>query len=214
MNFSTIFFDLDDTLYPASNGLWKRIRERMNQYMLENLSIAEERISDLRQHYFETYGTTLRGLQLHYDVDAGDFLSYVHDLPIESIVQPDPELRQLVDSIPLQKCIFTNADFNHAARVLAALDLNDCFDKIIDVVGMGYECKPNRMAYQTALDMAGVDDPGKCIYLDDSIRNLTPAYDMGFYTILVGGENHCPVAYHSLSRPHQLKSVIPELWSN
>ena len=213
MNFGTIFFDLDDTLYPSDNGLWMRIRERMNEYMLEVLSIPEEDIPYLRQHYFETYGTTLRGLQLQYDVDAGDFLAYVHDLPVESIIQPDPELRDMVDSIPLQKFIFTNADYNHAARVLSALSLNGCFDQVVDVVRMNYECKPNQMAYKIALSIAGESDPGRCIYLDDSIRNLTPAYNMGLHTILVGGENNSPAAYFSIARPHDLRQVMPELWS-
>jgi putative hydrolase of the HAD superfamily len=214
MAFSTIFFDLDDTLYPSSNGLWVRIRQRMNQYMLEKLDIPEETIPDLRQHYFETYGTTLRGLQAHFEVEASEFLDYVHDLPVDSIVHPDPELRDLVDSIPMQKCIFTNADHNHAARVLDALGLSVSFDIIIDVVAMDYECKPNPMAYSIALTMARESDPGRCVYLDDSIRNLTPAYDMGWHTVLVGGEWPSPVAHHSISRPHELKEVMPELWSN
>lgn len=214
MNFSTIFFDLDDTLYPSGNGLWLRIRERMGQYMLDVLGIPEETIPDLRQQYFETYGTTLRGLQKHYDVNADDFLTYVHNLPIADIIQPDLDLRYMVDSLPLKKYIFTNADFNHASRVLEALGLSGCFDEIIDVVTMGYECKPNSIAYKIALWMAGEDDPKKCVYLDDSTRNLTPAYEMGWYTILIGDGNTSPVAHHTLSRPHQLRGVMPELWSN
>lgn len=33
MQFDTIFFDLDSTLYPESNGLWQVIRERIDLYM-------------------------------------------------------------------------------------------------------------------------------------------------------------------------------------
>ena len=29
MRFSTLFFDLDDTLYPSENGLWQAIKERI-----------------------------------------------------------------------------------------------------------------------------------------------------------------------------------------
>jgi len=82
MRFSHIFFDLDDTLYPSTNGLWNSIRQRMNEYMLERLNIPPEQVAIIRRRYFETYGTTLRGLQLHYQVDADEFLAYVHDLPI------------------------------------------------------------------------------------------------------------------------------------
>ena len=96
MPYTQLFFDLDDTLYPSTNGLWNLIRQRMNDYMLEVLRIPPEQVAILRRQYFEAYGTTLRGLQIHYQVDADDFLAYVHDLPVESILSPDAELRRLL----------------------------------------------------------------------------------------------------------------------
>ncbi len=62
MRFSTIFFDLDDTLYPSSSGLWKAIKERMNIYMRDMLHIPEDEVPALREQYYKMYGTTLRGL--------------------------------------------------------------------------------------------------------------------------------------------------------
>ena len=82
MRFTTLFFDLDDTLYPNTTGLWKAIKERMNDYMRERLQIPAEDISSLREKYYLTYGTTTRGLQIHHNVDTADFLAYVHDLPL------------------------------------------------------------------------------------------------------------------------------------
>ena len=158
MRFTQIFFDLDDTLYPATNGLWAAIRQRMNEYMLERLSIPPEQVPVIRRQYFETYGTTLRGLQLHYQVDADDFLAYVHDLPIETIFAPDPELRRLLQSLSLPKWIFTNADANHAGRVLTALGMSDCFNGIIDIRAMGFVCKPDPQAYRIASDRVGEND--------------------------------------------------------
>ena len=213
MAFSTIFFDLDDTLYPAENGLWQRIRQRIIKYMIEVLSIPEESVPGLSMRYFKTYGTTLRGVQIHYEVDADDFLTYVHDLPVEDFVNPDPELSDMIAGLPQGKYIFTNADNNHTQRVLSALGLSGCFDGIIDVVSMNYECKPNRAAYDLALASAGERDPKRCVYLDDSVRNLTPAYELGMQTVLVGDNNGYPVADFSIARPHDLKLVLPELWS-
>ena len=83
MNFSTLFFDLDDTLYPNNTGLWEAIRERMALYMSERLGLPREQVQTLRKTYFQTYGTTLRGLQLHHEVDVDDYLAFVHDLPLE-----------------------------------------------------------------------------------------------------------------------------------
>lgn len=212
MTFSTIFFDLDDTLYPSQNGLWHAIRERMNAYMCERLGIPNDQVPALRRYYYETFGTTLRGLQTDYQIDAHDFLAYVHNLPIEQYVRPDPKLKALLESLPQGKHIFTNADRNHAQRVLSALGVTNDFEQIIDVHALKYQCKPDPTAYRLALELAGQSDPHSCVYLDDSARNLAPAYKMGFYTILVGGEITNGSAQQAISSVHQLRHALPELW--
>ena len=213
MPYTQLFFDLDDTLYPSTNGLWNLIRQRMNDYMLEVLRIPPEQVAILRRQYFEAYGTTLRGLQIHNQVDADDFLAYVHDLPVESILSPDPELRRLLQSLSLPKWIFTNADANHAGRVLSALGIGDCFNGVIDIRSMGFICKPDPQAYRIALERVGESDPERCIYLDDATRNLAPAFEMGFFTILVSLDGSDPVARRTITRPHDLPAILPELWN-
>lgn len=213
MLYTHLFFDLDDTLYPSTNGLWNLIRQRMNDYMLEVLHIPPEQVPIIRRQYFEAYGTTLRGLQIHNQVDADDFLAYVHDLPVNSIVAPDPELHRLLQSLSLPKWIFTNADANHARRVLSALGVNDCFNGIIDIRAMDFICKPDPQSYRIALDKVGESDPERCVYLDDAPRNLAPAYDMGFFTILVSQDGSDPVARRTIARPHELSEALPELWT-
>jgi pyrimidine 5'-nucleotidase len=186
----------------------------MNVYMLEKLHLPLDKIASLRRFYFETYGTTLRGLQTHYHIDADDFLAFVHDLPIRKMVQPDPELRELLLSLQLRKFIFTNADSAHAGRILDALELQGCFDGIIDVRRLNFHCKPEPVVYQMALDVAGESNPQRCIYLDDSPRNLAPARPMGFFTILVGDESNTNAADRAIHRLHDLPQVMPELWQD
>jgi putative hydrolase of the HAD superfamily len=214
MSFTTLFFDLDDTLYPNTNGLWSAIRERMAVYMRDELGFPQESISELRRHYFETYGTTLRGLQIHHQVDPHKYLAYVHDLPLDKYIQPDPALRQILLSIPMRKWIFTNSDADHAGRVLTILNLKDCFVGIIDVRALNYLCKPQPEAYQEAMELAGEAEPRRCALLDDSPRNLAPAKEMGFTTVLVGaGEPH-PAADLSVRSLKDLPHAFPELWLN
>ena len=155
MGYSTIFFDLDDTLYASSNGLWEAIQARMNRYMAERLNIPQDKVPELRRSYYETYGTTLRGLQRHYQVDADDYLNYVHDLPLQEYLSPAPDFRAMVLSLPQKRWVFTNADDDHARRVLAILGLSDCFAGIIDVRAIAFACKPEPVAYHRALALAG-----------------------------------------------------------
>jgi len=212
MNSSALFFDLDDTLYPNSNGLWEAIRARMTDYLRDPLGFPPEKISELRRTYFETYGTTLRGLQINHSVDADEYLAYVHDLPLEEYISPDPQLHELLVSLPQRKWIFTNADSNHAMRVLSILGLKDCFDGIIDVRALDYLCKPELQAYQRALAIADETDPANCILFDDSLRNLAPAQAAGFTTVLVGTIETQPGADYSVKKLNDLPQVFPQLW--
>src|SRR6266542_1561718 len=133
MRFSTIFFDLDDTLYPSNAGLWLAIKGRMNDYMRERLNIPVDEIPKLREKYYLQYGTTLHGLKKHHQVNVDDFLAYVHDLPLGNYLTPNPAQRSVIASLPTRNLIFTNADIHHAERVLAALNLRDLFSAIVDV---------------------------------------------------------------------------------
>ena len=213
MNFSTLFFDLDDTLYPNNTGLWEAIRERMAFYMLEHLGLPSEQVHNLRKTYFQTYGTTLRGLQLHHDVDVDEYLAYVHDLPLEDYIRPDPELQKLLAELPQQMFIFTNADADHAKRVMNILGVTGYFDGIIDIRAIKFACKPELSAYQHALAVAGNPLPQQCVMLDDSITNLSPARKLGFTTVLVHNEN-CKdkEVDYSISNIKDLPLVLPDLW--
>jgi pyrimidine 5'-nucleotidase len=212
MRYSTLFIDLDDTLYPNSNGLWESIRERMTDFMRERLNLPFREVNRLRRHYFEKYGTTLKGLQIHYQIDADEYLAYVHDLPLEKYLHPDKDIRSLLLSLPQLKWIFTNADDAHARRVLSTLKLDDCFDGIIDVRALNFTCKPQIDAYKKAMLISGETVPDKCIMLDDSIRNLAPATEMGITTILVGTIDAHPDAHHSIPSLHYLPEKLPDLW--
>ncbi|MBE0408639.1 MAG: pyrimidine 5'-nucleotidase [Anaerolineales bacterium] len=214
MNFSTLLIDLDDTLYPNTNGVWETIRERMTDFMLDRLNLPIDVVNQLRRDYFETYGTTLRGLQIHYQIDADEYLAYVHDLPLEDYLAPDPAIQTLLGSLPQQKWVFTNADDAHAHRVLSILELTDFFKGIIDVRALDYACKPQLDAYKRALKISGETNPQRCLMLDDSIRNLIPATKMGITTILVGTNDPHPDAHHSIPSLHHLPDVMPELWKN
>lgn len=212
MPWTVLFFDLDDTLYPNTNGLWEAIRLRMTDYLRDQLDFPPEEIQEIRQTYYETYGTTLRGLQTHHEVDEDEYLSFVHNLPVNDYLSPDGELRKMLESLPQRKWIFTNADAGHAKRVLQTLGIEDCFSGIIDVRALDFLCKPDRKAYSRALELAGENNPENCVLLDDSIRNLIPAHQAGFTTVLVGSTERNPAADYSVNSLKDLSRVFTQLW--
>jgi pyrimidine 5'-nucleotidase len=214
MQFSTLFFDLDATLYPASNGLWDQIRIRIFRYMREEVGIPEQDIPSTRDHYWKTYGTTLEGLRIHHQVKPDHYLAYVHDIPLEEYLNPDPELLSTLVDLPQQLWVFTNADRNHAKRVLRTLKVEDCFNGIVDLFALEFQVKPKPASYQIAMKLAGEDDPSRCMMFDDLLHNLLPAKQMGFTTVLVGKDGSPDGIDYCLDTIHQIREMIPQLWKD
>jgi len=194
MRFSTIFFDLDDTLYPPSTGLWPILKQRMSDYMQLHMGIPAEEIGGLREKYFREYGTTLRGLQANHQIDVVDYLTYVHDVPLQDYLTPDPLQRQVIASLGTRNLIFTNADGAHARRVLAALDLEGLFEDIVDVNAMDPYCKPMPEAFALAMRTAGESDPSRCVMIDDLPHTTHAARQLGMYGLLYGRSEPQPDA--------------------
>lgn len=186
MHFTTVFFDLDDTLYPASSGLWPTLKERMSRYMVERMNIPAGDVPRLREQYFRQYGTTLRGLQANYPMDTQDYLAYVHDVRLEDYLHPDPTQQSVLASLRTRNLVFTNADANHARRVLRALQIEEHFADIIDVNRMDPYCKPNPEAFALAMQVAGEGEPSRCVMIDDLPHTTRAARALGLYSVLYG----------------------------
>ena len=208
MKFTTIFFDLDDTLYPASTGLWQAIKERMTIYMRDRMGFEPTEIPGLREKYYLQYGTTLRGLQANHEIDVDDYLAFVHDLPLNDYIQPNPALCELIATLGTRNLVFTNADAAHARRVLKALALDKCFENIVDVNAVAPYCKPMPESFQIAMRMAGESEPSRCVMIDDLPRTTQAAREAGLYSILFGQETPHPDANATLTNWRKLPSIL------
>lgn len=160
----------------------------MNIYMRDVLQIPEEDVPALREQYYKMYGTTLRGLIERHEVNEQDFLAFVHDLPLRDYLTPNLQQREIIASLPQRKLVFTNADINHARRVLTTLELDDLFDTIIDVNAVAPYCKPNPESFAIAQELANEPDPRKCVMIDDLPRTTRAALEVGMASILYGTE--------------------------
>lgn len=206
MKISTLFIDLDDTVYPATTQVWQLVMKRMYIYMRDFLGIPEEEVPAMRDRLFNRYGTTLRGLQIERGIDAKAYLDYVHDVDLSAILSPDPALQSALASIHLPKIIFTNACESHARNVLGLMQLEDCFDSIIDVVAVQPYCKPELEAYQIALELAGSPDPAAVMMVDDRFENLVTAASLGMRAVLV---SEAPQdGFQTIARLAQLPNLL------
>lgn len=208
---SYLVFDLDDTLYPA-NGLWEEIGKRIVRFMIERLDISPAEVDDRRQKYFLEYGTTLRGLRADFPgVDADDYLAYVHDVDLTRWIAPNPALDAMLAALPQSKAIFTNSDAAHAGRVLNCIGVAQHFNAVVDIRAMGFENKPLPRSYEILLER--IETPAnECVLIDDLLRNLLPARELGMTTILVGnGHAPHPAVDFSVHSVLQIAEVIAQL---
>ena len=184
-----ILFDLDNTLYPKERGVFEMIRERINVFVADLTGLDPEGIRKLRREYVEHYGTTLGGLMNRERVDPDGFLEFVHDVPVEDMLDPDPELFSFLDSIDLPKVIFTNASHRHAQRVLNVLGIENFFQGICDLAKTGYVGKPHRLAFDAAAGM--LSRPlGEMIFIDDVPEYIQAGCRYGALTVHIGtGDN-------------------------
>jgi len=218
-----VFFDCDDCLYfdgwKVANMLTRKIEEWCGKKGLKEGEAYE---------LYKKYGTALRGLLEegyieHTDENIDGFLEDVHDIGVGDHIQADPRLREMILNIDpaIPKYIFTASVRHHAERCLKALGIDGLFDGIIDVKDCELETKHDRRSFELAMKIAGVTDPESCLFLDDSLKNLHTAREMGWRSVLVGrvgrdcgSQISSDHAEHEIDRIHDFPLVFPELFAH
>jgi putative hydrolase of the HAD superfamily len=192
-------FDLDNTLYPRSCGLWEEIGNRINLYMIERLGMDPQEVSQRREEFLRAFGTTLNALRHYYSIDPDEFLAFVHDISLRRYLQYEPGLDGMLERLELRKIIFTNADAGHARRVLSRLGIIRHFESIIDIHLLEFVNKPDPRAYFRALEFSSAR-PEECILIEDSLANILPARKLGMTTVMVGGAPESNGAHYHIER--------------
>lgn len=179
-----VFFDLDDTLYRSDSGVMEAISRRITDFVILHFGKSQAEAERLRVHWRELYGTALRGMREEgYSFDADSYFAYVHDISLD-LIAPVPHLRAAIDGLPARKLVLTNADANHAWRVLWRLGLQECFERVIDIKVMGFVNKPHVAAYQKVQKMVNAD-ASACVLIDDIAANTRGAMAAGWRAIRI-----------------------------
>lgn len=191
-------FDLDNTLYPPSAGLFDLIDQRMGAFIGRLLDCDAVEARRIQKQYFHDHGTTMAGLMAHHGVDPEEFLVDVHAITLDRIA-PCARLRAALEALPGQRMIFTNADADYARRVLDARGITDLFGAICDIRATNYVPKPQNAAYADMLRHLDID-PARSLFAEDMARNLGPAKALGMATLWLdngsesGHRGHDPAA--------------------
>lgn len=172
---NALFFDLDNTLYPASASMEQDIIQRMTEFSAKFLGVSKTEATGLRKANLKQYGTTLEWLMAEHGLtDYETYFACVHPAGEEDVLAPDPQLRPFLLSLKQRKYIFTNAPMEHAVRILDKFGISDCFQKIYDIRFNALTGKPSEAAVRRVLADSGCQ-AAESLFVDD-----VPRYVRGF----------------------------------
>ena len=179
-------FDLDNTLYPPAMRLFDQIEVKMTHWVMRELGVARAEADRLRQHYWDSYGTTLAGLMTEHGIAPDGYLHEVHEIDF-GVLAPDPLLAERIAALPGRRIVYTNATKPYAEKVLAARGLDGLFDAIYGVEHAGFRPKPEAAAFQTIFAQDGLE-PSRAAMFEDDPRNLAVPHALGMRTVHVAPE--------------------------
>ena len=183
-SFQNWIFDLDNTIYDVNLGLFKKISNRITDFIMSKYSLDIDQAKKIQKEYYLKYGLTLRGLIVEKKLEPEEFLDYVHDVEHPELEKND----QLISKIRIlegKKIIFTNATSKHAKKILKILELEHDFDQIIDIKDLEYIPKPDKRSYKKLLECLNLNKENldKTIFFEDTVKNLIPAKELGITTV-------------------------------
>ena len=183
-------FDLDNTLYSGKTKVFEQVDKKMSKYISTKLKVSIEEAKKIQKNYFHEYNTTLNGMIKNHEIDANEFLEFVHDIDIE-FLKKDLKLSEELKKLDGKKIIFTNGSRKHAINVTQKIGIHQHFHDIFDIVDSEFIPKPAVEPYNKLVKKHKID-PKLCVLVEDIARNLKPAYEMGMKTVWI--ENDEPWA--------------------
>ncbi len=210
-----LIFDLDDTLYPSSSGIWTLIRERIDLFMISKLGYTQENVFSARENFFREFGTTLRGLESVHHIDPIEYLKFVHDISIDEYLSPNLQLERMLTKIQQRKVIFTNGDRWHARRVTDALRISHLIDEIIDIMDVSPYCKPMIESFHKAMEKLNESNSQNILLIDDNLRNVQMAEKLGMQTVWVTENGYIQKnETKQIKKIEDLLNIYPEIASS
>lgn len=163
--------DIGSSELRVDSGVQEEAWEGIYNYIRSHIGLDKEQAAELCAEYSKTYGFLPEGLVRHHSIDAKHYNSTIDEgLPIETLLKPDPKLRQLLQDIDRSKVrlwLFSNADDVYVKRVVRHLEIDDCFEGLsyCDYARVPLLHKPKREKFQEAMEDAGIDSIADCYFV-------------------------------------------------
>ena len=205
-------FDYDLTLYGEEERfVLNSLDHRISLFVQKVVGCDFETAHKVRTDYLERFGTTLSGLMALHHTNPEDFFDFIHEPEFLIYPKVSPEKLALLESLEGHRYVFTNGRGDWSRAGMAHMQIDSAIEDVFDLKRMNWEGKPHASAYEKAekwLESRGVfckkdADKSQIVLLEDSLRNLEPAHERGWTTILVNPNVQAP-AWVDFHIPHLL----------
>jgi putative hydrolase of the HAD superfamily len=199
---TTLIFDVDDTLYDVGTGFTAhRNGDVVQKFMVEHLKFPSmEAAKELRELYFSKYHATAKALAVaeeegKFPIGAPPFNTqelaayWVDNLNYDILGPPKKDLYEKLAKCPCTLVAFSNGPRKYVKRVLEQLELFDLFgeERLYAVDDVLPHCKPEKEAFEKIFQKIGNPSPECCVMVEDSMKNIRRAKELGMKTVLITG---------------------------
>ena len=186
-------FDLDNTLYSGDTKVFDQVDKKMSKFISEKLNVSIDEAKKIQKNYFHEYNTTLNGMIKNHEIDANEFLEFVHDVNLDFLKANKP-LEEEITKLNGQKFIFTNGSKAHVANVTKRIGIEKLFDGVFDIVESDFIPKPSIEPYKKIIEKFKIE-PQYSIFIEDIARNLKPAHELGMKTVWIKNDEPWAAKY-------------------
>lgn len=204
-----LLFDLDNTLYPASDAMDTGITTRMMRFVSEFLNLPLDEAKALRSMHIHKYSTTLEWLMSEKNLtDTNAFFNYVHPESELNELTYDSRLRSFLQSLNMPMSVLSNSPMRHAQRVLDFYNIADLFIGVYDLECMYFKGKPHRESYEYAVTQSGYTIENT-LFVDDHPKYVKGYVDIGGEAVLIDEYNrHAALPYKRIPCIYDIPSSL------
>jgi pyrimidine 5''-nucleotidase len=180
-NIKNFIFDCDGVLYKDLEAVFGQVSKRMTKYIAKKLNLDLKKAKELQTAYFHKYNTSLNGLMIHHNIDASEFLKYVHEIDL-NFMEKDLVLKEELTKLDAKKFVFTNGSHEHIVNITKNLGIDGLFDDAFDITDCNYIPKPEIEPYKKLIHKFNIN-PQETVFIEDIAKNLEPAKKLGMKTV-------------------------------
>lgn len=186
MSARVTIFDCDGTLYD-DRAAYAQFRTAFETFLRERRGVAPAEVWSLRDE-LRAQSPTANSISLladHLRIDRDEMMRAVYGaIDLEAIgVRRDEQLRRFLEQHPAMHVLWSNNPRLYVERVLHAIGVVGCFERVCTAEDLSPYKKPEEEAYQRVAEWLPAH--AAICFVENDVANLLPAIAVGWEAVLL-----------------------------